>query len=300
MDILKEVSEIIKDYSYHMGELTLINVPLLKRIALKIETAQELVFLLPAFPAKSPSPSKTSGEMPDLGEVLALQGLQNLCQRISSIYTPGAKVIICSDGRVFSDVVRVSDESITRYQEGIIEIIKEFKLDRLETFALDDLFPDQEGEELRFRLLNQFAKSLEDVKAEVRTNEDFKNLFNGLHRFLLEDELVLNRASSKNKISKETKERTYELLRRSDAWSTLLNHHFKDQLRLSIHPYHLEHEKFGIKLVSSSSKWATPWHNVTVKIKDKFELMHLKDALKLNALPKLMKDKYAYFEVAEV
>ncbi len=299
MTILTQISEILKEYSFHLEEVFVSEVPLFKHIATRMKEERELVFLLPAFPAKSPSPSKTLGQLPDLGEVLALQNLQKLCDRISKIYSPGAKIIICSDGRVFSDVVRVSDESITLYQEGIKDIIQEFKLHRLEIFALDDLYPELGGDELRERLLKQFSRTQEELRLLVRNQEDYKKLFNGLHKFLLEDELSINKFSSKNQIAKETKERTYELMRRSDAWSELINHYFKDKLRLSIHPYHPEHEKFGVKLVASSSKWATPWHNVTVKIKDKFELMHLRDALKLQVMPKMMKDKYAYFEIAE-
>jgi len=298
MNTLMQIANILKQFSFHTEGASLLETPLLKNIAKKIDAQQELVFLLPAFPAKSPSPLKTSGARPDLGEVLGLQNLQKLCVQIQEVYGPGARVIICSDGRVFSDVVKVSDEFITLYQEGIEEIIKEFKLSYLETFSLDNLFPDLDGDSLRRRLLDQFSQTTEDLKMLVKNSEHYTKLFNGMHRFLLEDELALNTSASKNKLSKETKERTYELMRRSDAWSDLLNHYFKDELRLSIHPYELGHEKFGVKLVSSSSKWATPWHNVTVKIKEKFELMHRVEALKLNAIPKLLKDKYAYFEVA--
>lgn len=300
MTILTEVTEILRDYSFHNNHFSGKSVPLFQHIARKVPLNEELVFLLPAFPAKSPSPLKTTGELPDFGEVLALQNLQTLCERISSIYAPGARVIICSDGRVFSDVVRVSDESISKYQEGIKNIIQEFNLNRLETFALEDVSPGANGDEHREFLFSNHAKTIDEVRELVKTRDDYKNLFNGLHKFLLEDELALQVTASKNQIAKETKARTYELMRRSDAWSALLSDHFDDHLRLSIHPYELEHEKFGFKLVTSSTKWATPWHNVTVKIKDKFELMHLKDALNLKALPKLMKDKYAYFEVSEV
>lgn len=270
------------------------------KIKAKIAKSQELVFLLPAFPAKSPSPAKTSGVMPDLGEVIALQGLNDLCINISKIYMPGARIVICSDGRVFSDVVKVSDKKISDYQKGIKEIVEEFNLTKISLFALDDLFPDKTSAQMRDTLLNTFAKSVEEIRSLVLLRDDYNKLFNGLHKFLLEDELELNPSISKNKASQETKLRTYELMRRSDAWSELLNEVFPDELRLSIHPYKIEHEKFGIKLISSSSKWATPWHNVTVKVRDRFELMHLKDALNMNAIPKFAKDKYAYFEIANV
>ncbi len=298
MDLASQIEKIFTDYSEHLKGQKLQNAPLFTNIKAKIAKSQELVFLLPAFPAKSPSPAKTSGALPDLGEVIALQGLNDLCEKISLIYKPGARIIICSDGRVFSDVVKVSDKEISEYQKGIEEIVTEFNLAKISLFALDDLFPEKSADEMRDILLSKYAKSVEDVRNLVLLRDDYKKLFNGLHKFLLEDELELNLNISKNKATQETKIRTYELMRRSDAWSELLNGVFPDELRLSIHPYKLEHEKFGIKLISSSSKWATPWHNVTVKMSDRFELMHLKEALSLNAIPKFVKDKYAYFEIA--
>lgn len=298
MNLAMQIEKIFTEYSEHLKGQKLQNAPLFKKIETKISKSQELVFLLPAFPAKSPSPAKTSGAMPDLGEVLALQGLNELCDKISAIYKPGSRIVICSDGRVFSDVVKVSDKEISEYQKGIEEIVNEFNLTRISLFALDDLFPNKSADQMRDLLLNKYAKSIEEVRSLVLQREDYNKLFNGLHKFLLEDELELNTSISKNKATQETKLRTFELMRRSDAWSELLNSVFPDELRLSIHPYKIEHEKFGIKLISSSSKWATPWHNVTVKIRDRFELMHLKEALSMNAIPKFAKDKYAYFEIA--
>ncbi len=299
MNQISQVVKILKEQSNQGNDLSLLNAPLLQKITTKMRNSEELVFLLPAFPAKSPSPLKTLGELPDLGEVLALEGLQSICAQISNIYNPGAKIIICSDGRVFSDVVNVSDETINNYQIGIENIIKEFNFNHIELFSLDDLYPDLKKDKLREVLLERFGKDIDEVKSLVCANEEYNRLFNGLHRFLIEDELGLNPLLTKNQAKKMTKSRTYELIRRSDAWSELINFHFQDHLRLSIHSYPAHHEKFGIKLVASSSKWATPWHNVTVKIKDKFELMHLQEALKLNATLKMLKDKYAYFEITE-
>ncbi len=300
MDLASQIEEIFINYSAHLKGENLQSSPLFRRMKDKMAKSQELVFLLPAFPGKSPSPAKTSGAMPDLGEVLALQGLNELCSKISELYPPGARIVICSDGRVFSDVVKVSDEMISEYQKGIEDIVSEFKLTKISIFALDDLFPNKSPNEMRDILLGTYAKSIEQVRGQVVHLDEYKMLFNGLHKFLLEDELALNPSISKNKAAQETKARTYELMRRSDAWSELLNNVFPDELRLSIHPYKIEHEKFGIKLISSSSKWATPWHNVTVKVRDRFELMHLKEAQNLKATPKLAKDKYVYFEIANV
>lgn len=273
-------------------------IPIMQKIEAQMVQKKTLQFLLPAFPAKSPSPKKTAGYHPDLGEVLALNNLNEMCKKISNLYEPGAEVIICSDGRIFSDVVMVSDKIIDEYSEWIKSIIIEFDLKHLSTFAMDDLHQEMNGPELRERLVWQYAKSLDEVRFLVINDDDFRGLFNGVHKFMLEDQMGLpeNANISKNQINKKTKNLTYELLRRSDAWSTLLLDHFDDALRLSIHAYPLTHEKFGVKLVHSSEKWATPWHNVTVKKGDQFELMHLSEAEKLGATKELFRGKYVYFQ----
>lgn len=273
-------------------------IPIMQKLEAKILERKTIQFLLPAFPAKSPSPKKTAGHHPDLGEVLALNSLNEMCKKISAIYEPGAEVIICSDGRIFSDVVMVSDEKIDEYSEWIKSIIIEFNMIHLSTFAMDDLHRDFNGPELRERLVWQYAKSLEEIRHLVIHDEDFKGLFNGVHKFMVEDQMGLEENSqlSKNQVNKKTKPLTYELMRRSDAWSSLLLDHFDDALRLSIHAYPLNHEKFGVKLVHSSEKWATPWHNVTVKKGDQFELMHFSEAEKLGAKKEMFRGKYVYFQ----
>src|SRR5205807_2343539 len=57
-------------------------------------------FVLPAFPVKSPSRRKTFGPLPDLAEELALSFLQSVCDEVADVHRPGAKITICSDGRV--------------------------------------------------------------------------------------------------------------------------------------------------------------------------------------------------------
>ncbi len=273
------------------------DIPIMKRMASLMSEGKTLRFILPAFPAKSPSPLKVAVSTPDLGEVIALQNLNRLCEKISAVYAPGAEVVICSDGRVFSDVVNVSDELIDQYGKGVQDIITEFNLIHLKTFSLEDLYPQLTAPELRERLLWQFAKSVEEVRFKVVTEDSYRSLFNGIHRFMVEDQQGVKSEKSKNQLNKEAKHATYELMRRSDAWSSLIEHYFKDVLRLSIHPYPAQHEKFGVKLVASSSKWATPWHNVTVKTVRGFQLMHHDLALKLGARKLAMGGKYVYFEL---
>jgi len=67
---------------------------------LKNETVR---MVLPAFPFKSPNrKDKVLGNLPDLGEELALMHLNGLCESIAEVYEPGATVVIASDGLVYN------------------------------------------------------------------------------------------------------------------------------------------------------------------------------------------------------
>ena len=277
-----------------------LQIPLMQQVQYLLNQGQKLVFILPAFPAKSPNRNKTLGDLPDYAEVLALQNLQSLCDKISEVYTPGCELIICSDGRVFSDVVQVSDAKIDQYNDEVMSIINEYGLRSLQVFRMDDIYPNYTPDELRNFLLDVYARDLSEVKDQVKTDESFAKLFNGIHRFLSEDEKALHPELSRSSVEKRSKVKAYELIRRSEAWSMLLKDHFPNTARLSIHPHGIQSEKFGIKLVPSSDKWATPWHNVVVKEKDQFQLMHRSEALKRNAQLFLERGKYGYFEIAAV
>ena len=81
-----------------------------------IRTQSPLYLALPAFPGKSPNTEKVFGHLPDQGELLALTFLHRLCKQIQAIYPPGAILLICSDGRVFSDIIGIRDSDVTAYQ----------------------------------------------------------------------------------------------------------------------------------------------------------------------------------------
>ncbi len=96
--------------------------------------------LLPAFPAKSPSLDKVLGKLPDQAEVNALLHLQAVCDEIQRIYEPGARLTFCSDGRVFSDLVAVSDEDVSAYADGMRELLNSLPLSSIDMFNMEDLY----------------------------------------------------------------------------------------------------------------------------------------------------------------
>lgn len=79
------------------------NLAFLATICSHVRAGQEVVMCLPAFPFKSPnSTTKVLGKLPDRAEEIALAHLNGLCQAITDVYPPGAKLTIISDGLVYN------------------------------------------------------------------------------------------------------------------------------------------------------------------------------------------------------
>ncbi|MBA4696046.1 MAG: L-tyrosine/L-tryptophan isonitrile synthase family protein [Legionella sp.] len=236
-----------------------------QKIQASIQKQEAITLILPAFPAKSANREKTISAKPDLGERLSLVRLNAICQQISAIYPIGVKLYLCSDGRVFNDLVLVNDEEVNLYQQGIKAIIKQEKLTFLKTFALDEIYPNATYNEMRKQLMMTHGEALEILKQRLKPQTPERYQFDGIHRFIFEDQRALRTDLSKNKLRKLTKLITYEVVRRSNAWSRLLAAEFPSSVRLSIHPQPCGSDKLGIQFLPANNRWATPWHNVLLK-----------------------------------
>ena len=270
--------------------------PHLKKVENAVFKNEPVTFILPAFPGKSPNPAKVLGDLPDMAEKLALKFLNDLCENIRSFYKPGAKIILCSDGRVFSDVVQITEENITAYQNELDLIIEEMNLSNLSTFNLDQLGDISNFDALREDLMNEYGQPLEELKAKVKKGGkkskesgladeeslELNRLYCGMTRFLVEDACLPGVSLSKTAIQKQCRARAYEVIRRSNAWSGLLAVYFPNAVRLSIHPQDCGSSKFGIQLLGTDS-WMTPWHGVAVDTGKEFTLMKRWQVENLNA-----------------
>ncbi len=273
------------------------DIPIFNDINRLCSSGEKLTFILPAFPAKSVNPNKTCGHLPDLGELIALQHLNDFCADISKIYGPGAEVIICSDGHVFNDLVFVSDEDLLSYKNKILDMICDFNFQYLKTYDLEDFYKGRSLNRgaIKEFFIEEFCTELSELKDEIKSHGDTLRLFNGIHRFIKDDLTYVDVNLSRNQLEKRSKKIAYQVIQRSRAWDKLLSITFKNTLRLSIHPYPVTHRKFGVKLVASSHKWATPWHNIIAEEGGEFHLMRLDDAVSMGFKKKLWGGEYAYF-----
>ncbi|WFB10936.1 isocyanide synthase family protein [Streptomyces sp. LX-29] len=242
-------------------------------------------FVILAFPAKSPNPNKVLGHLPDQGERLAVEFLQAFCEQLSHFHAPGARVRIASDGHVFGDLVRVPDETIDEYRAELVRMIETSGCENIDLYSLDDAFPPADYSLMREELTFKYATPLEELRRQVSTDQNAKYLFNGIHRFVFEDQSGLpeNAGLSRNRMREQAKGTAYSVIQRSDAWSRLVAERFPRSLRLSIHPQQCHAEKIGFQLLQTSENWFTPWHSVALDDGSGFRLVRKETAEEMSA-----------------
>lgn len=261
--------------------------PHLSKIVAAIERNEPLRMILPAFPAKSPNRRKTLSHLPDYGEDIAFNNLNSLCERIGRIYPPGARLTICSDGRVFADIVYISDEDVTAYNTELRRRYQARYPTSIEFFDLDDVYPNvRDYALLREDLMVQYGEPLHHLRRRCKEDAGAAEMYRGITRFLVEDYsgIPLFQGVSRNAIQNRARLAAYRVIQRSNAWSRLLRDKLPDALRLSIHPQFRISDKIGINLISASDCWATPWHSVVLKEGDSVYLVPRHEAERRNAM----------------
>ncbi|MEU1376580.1 isocyanide synthase family protein [Streptomyces triculaminicus] len=235
----------------------------LRQIRHFTDAGEPVLFTLPGFPCKSPNPAKVLGHLPDEGERLSLAFLDRLCARIGEIYAPGARMLICSDGHIFGDLINVPDEHIDAYGDALRTLIHDQGLRHLDTFDLRHVHGDADYDTKRALVTEAYAPSLEALRATARTDDETARLYRGITRFLFED--TADFPGTRSALQRECRSRAYGVIARSRAWGDLIADHHPRSVRLSIHPQRPGAEKFGIRLLEAADAWATPWHAAVLR-----------------------------------
>ncbi|MFD0264665.1 L-tyrosine/L-tryptophan isonitrile synthase family protein [Kitasatospora indigofera] len=234
----------------------------LTQLAEFVTAGDQILFTLPGFPCKSPSPAKVLGHLPDEGERLSLTFLDDLCAAVGAVYRPGARIAICSDGHIFGDLIRVPDHHIDAYADELAAMIRREGLQHLSVFDLRDVLGDLPHAEKRARVHAAYAPTVEQLRAEVRSDEATLALYRGITRFLTED--TAGFTGTRSALQRECRQRAYGVIQRSRAWGDLIAEHHPRSVRLSIHPQGRGAAKFGIRLLDAEDAWTTPWHSTVL------------------------------------
>lgn len=275
--------------------------------------------VLPAFPCKSSNTNKVHAAEPDKGEELALRRLMEFSRETKDIYPPGLKVLVVSDGHVFSDCIGVDDDVVDLYTEQlkalyytICQSEKTASKDLIGFVSLKDLFfgngldclpkfvetedlPHYTGTKIcedselsRKLLMAGCDTDAGKLRRDIDTpNHPRLNLYRGFWRFMKEDLSVNNfcQTLSKKAFKKTVSTVAFEMIKRNDAYSNLVELMFPHHLRLSIHAHNNAGPKYGVKLLAPGTSKIiktldssdepsfedllhipTPWHNAVVTI----------------------------------
>jgi len=267
------------------------------KLQASIDEGEPIQMVLPAFPAKAPNEKKVLGKDPDMAEWLALSSLRELCEEIRALYPPGVELIICSDGQVFADKVGVDDQQVKLYLEKLSEMLGQMKEQAITIFHIGDAFGEMEPDDARERLRAYYASPMEAIRQRAKDLPLFAAQVDGIHRFLLEDEVVRCPEESRNQIRKRMRPVAYEVVQLSEAWGRLISTCFPRAIRLSIHPQPLGAEKIGIRMLEAEDIWLTPWHSVAVLEGERYRLMKRADAEAIGATLVDKSDSFAHMEV---
>lgn len=248
-----------------------------------VRAGRPVEFVIAAFPAKSPNRRKTLGSLPDLGERLALEFLQSFCEQIGHFHPPGARITVCSDGHVFGDLVGVPDEEVTAYHEELESIIGELGGQSLRVYSLRDAFGGADYERLRDQLVAEHATPIDELHDRVRTDPAWRHLFDGMHRFMVEDQTVLRPEASRSSVRRDCKHLALQVIQRSNAWSEVVAETFPAAVRLSIHPQPHHSAKIGVHMLRTRDAWLTPWHGTVLDDGQRLTLVKRAEAERLDA-----------------
>ncbi|MFJ9455709.1 L-tyrosine/L-tryptophan isonitrile synthase family protein [Kitasatospora sp. NPDC101447] len=252
----------------------------LAQLADFIAAGEPIVFTLPGFPCKSPNPAKVLGHLPDEGERLSLTFLDRLCAEIGRLHEPGARILICSDGHIFGDLINVPDDHIDAYSDELTTMIAREGLRHLATFDLRAVLGDLPYDEKRARVHERYAPTVEELREQVLTEEETLRLYRGITRFLTED--AVGFTGTRSALQRECRRRAYAVIQRSRAWGELIAEHHPRAVRLSIHPQPAGVAKFGIRLLAAADAWTTPWHSAVLHRPDGgWELLRSEEAARL-------------------
>ncbi|KAI0163834.1 Pyoverdine/dityrosine biosynthesis protein-domain-containing protein [Xylariaceae sp. FL1272] len=241
----------------------------LPTVTKQIASNAAIQMILPGFPFKDPSRAITIGDLPDLGEELALSHLQGLCNNIASVYENGAKVVICSDGLVYNDLMGVSEKNVWEYGEALRSMAAKKELDDIKFVRLWDVLGlepdcrlDQENQEkakayyleqahlIRQELVNRHGNVTFDADRAAKFDENLAKTYSAYVDVLAKRTVDNPESSAK------------EMMPRGKAYAEALRAKFPEYIRLSIHDS-TGTDKLSLALIPSErgSVGLMPWRS---------------------------------------
>ncbi|PVH97869.1 Clavaminate synthase-like protein, partial [Periconia macrospinosa] len=237
--------------------------------------------VLPAFPFKSPnSTTKVLGNTPDKAEETALAHLNGLCSAIGEVYSPGACLVVVSDGLVYNgkDLLGVPDHVVWNYGQQLRALTEARQYRHIEFARVGDLLGGDctldildgmsysaVASTLRFTLMQRYGSPGWDAirsDSYVKNEENKRITYCGYLKFLeldLASRFPIGEERTKSQFKKGVEMIAKRMLKRGEAFARAVRENFPDHVRLSIHASTGE-DKISINVLPVQNT-VTPWHS---------------------------------------
>ncbi len=238
-----------------------------RKLAYFIKEEKPIILTMVGFPYKSSNTQdKVISSCADAAERYSLVYLQNFLNHIKSIYKPGIKLRIFTDGIAFCDIEQVPDDIVMQYEDTLKIITQD--LPDIEICTMRDLCSKQSPIEIRKKISNMYP-SLEEFHTMLENDKKLQDDTNILTQ-RMDFELALLSLSDEQIANIGLQE-----MHRSLQYSTFLKQFRPEEtISCSVHYQKDLSKKIGLKL---SDSCVTAWHGVLVETNGNFIIEHLKD-----------------------
>ncbi|HLJ31618.1 MAG TPA: L-tyrosine/L-tryptophan isonitrile synthase family protein [Candidatus Babeliales bacterium] len=237
-----------------------------KKLMHYVEQKKPIILTMVGFPYKSANiKDKVISSDADAAERYSLVFLQNFLNEVKTIYKNGIQLIIFTDGIVFCDIEKVSDDTVLSYENALKILTQD--LPDIKICTMHDLYSLSPAEiRNNIATMNPSWNTFQDmVKTDTKLQEDIA---------ILAQRLAFELALSSLTEKEITDIATQETHRGMQYSNFLKKFRAEETITCSVHyQKHLD-RKIGLKL---SDSCITPWHGVLVETNGIFSIKHLED-----------------------
>jgi len=257
----------IKEESFITGFETLA-----KKIDFFVQQNKPLILTMVGFPYKSSNiKDKVLISDIDAAEYYSLRYLQTFLDEIKKHYFPGAQLYIFTDGIVFCDIEKVSDDIVMMYEDSLKKLAQEMK--DIVIITTRDLCPSKTPDEIREMICSMNPSA-----------EEFNVMMSSDKKLQEDVDVLAQRMSFELELLSLTQDELIAIGRQETHRSMQLSNFLKqfrpvETITCSVHYQKNVEKKIGLKL---SESCVTPWHGILVEngVNEKSTIMHLKDVEK--------------------
>lgn len=252
-----------------------------------------------AFPGKSINEDSVISKDLDLGDIIALTTLQNLCKEINHKYSPGCVLTIVHDGHFFyrTGCMRPFEE-LESYINQLQEVTDDTCICHK---TIKDYLSGESYDTLLDKFISTYCPSREYLRSLVISDQATCSKFLAECLFVKNEfSFIYSQLNNSCEKKKRIKELAYQLLSYESGLQKLVLEKHPQDLRLSIHIQNTyASKKFYIKLIPNCVNLSTPWFNTLVKDSNELTMLIKKKAALNNGYTLSDLNGYKYYKAKE-